>query len=159
MRVIGIDPDTKSITWAIIDTNQTNNPSVLRVEDKGRRAEDRFPKLVERFAAVSLSFSPCTWVYIERPMVGPNRKAAIDQGMVIGAIRAMLLEWGIPHSLVAPATWKKAVLGTGQVSKDEIKAWAIQHYGLSDNHPQDFYDAVCISHFGVKEGVDLKEAA
>jgi Holliday junction resolvasome RuvABC endonuclease subunit len=148
VRICGVDLDSKSITWAILDVGL---PGVIlhRIEDKGRKAEDRFPSLIKQAVIAMTSFAACNWTYIEAPIVGPNRKSALDQGMMLGAFRALLLGKDIPHSLVSIGTWKKATLGTGAATKEEIKRWAIQYYHLDSNLLQDFYDAVAIAHFGV----------
>lgn len=158
MRVVGADPDTKSLTFFIIDDDPANGPVALqehgwiklRIEASGRRAEDRFLGLVDEMQTLlpGSLLSKSEYVYIERPFVGPNRKAAIDMGMVVGALRAELRRLHVPHSLVDPAIWKKAVLGTGHASKEEIKAWAIVRFDLPDNLVQDVYDSAVIAAFG-----------
>jgi len=156
VRIAGIDPDTHQITCALIDTVLERTGEIRTVEAKGRRAEDRFFDLMhqfeERIAPILLSYC---WVYVELPMAGPNRKATINQSQVVGAIRAILGQRAIGHSLVDPGVWKKAVLGNGHASKDEIKAWVLAHYTLDPNLPQDAFDATAIAHFGVKGGGEL----
>ena len=83
-------------------------------------------------------------------MVGPNRKAAMDLGQIVGALRAVLFIWGISHSMVDPAIWKKAIMGTGHAPKEEIKAWGERVLKLPSNQPQDIYDAAAIAMFGFK---------
>lgn len=157
MRIAGVDLDTKTVTIFVVEKNDLyrggpESTASLRLECKGRRAEDRFLSLAremhnkgpEGFLAKS------DYVYIERPFVGPNRKAAIDMGMVVGAFRAALERLIIPHSLVDPAVWKTKTLGTSRVSKEEIKQWAMVRFGLEDGLAQDFYDAACIAAYGMQ---------
>lgn len=94
--------------------------------------------------------SDSNYVYVERPFVGPNRKAAIDMGMVVGALRAELERLGVPHSLIDPAVWKTKTLGTSRVSKEEIKRWAMTRFDLEDNLAQDYYDSACIAAYGMQ---------
>ena len=149
MRVAGVDGDTKTITIFTVDDE--GNKGTMRLEAKGRRAEDRFQSLVEQIQkAISGSLPLADYVYVERPFVGPNRKAAIDMGMVVGALRAELIRRGTPHSLIDPATWKTKTLGTSRVSKEEIKQWAMVRFGLEDGLAQDFYDAACIAAHGIQ---------
>jgi len=154
MNIAGIDPDTKAITIAVL-TDGRRLCYTLRVDSKGRTAEDRFPGLVQQFRDLvvrKLRFDlRLQWVYIETAMLGPNPKALRDQAQVIGAIRAILLDYSITHSLVDPGTWKKATVGNGHATKEEIKLWAQQMIlGAADDQkaPQDFYDACCIAAFG-----------
>ena len=154
MRVVGIDPDTKSLTIFIIERNRPAREGTahLRLEAKGRRAEDRFSALVREIhirLPVALR-AKSDYVYVERPFVGPNRKGAMDMGMVVGALRAELERLGVPHSLVDPAVWKTRTLGTSRVSKEEIKAWAVVRFDLEDGLVQDYYDAACIAAYGMQ---------
>lgn len=157
--ICGIDPDTKAITLAILTRRPEGvgpgpEPFVVRrrFETTGRRAEDRFLQLARqvRDGLRIVTSTGCSWVYLEKPMVGPNRKAAIDMGMIVGMIRGELDRLEMPHSLVDPGVWKKALLGNGHATKDEIKAWAVRHLGLEDGLAQDFYDAACLAMFGLQ---------
>ncbi len=141
----GIDPDTKAITWAVIGNGPVRTG---RVEAKGRRAEDRFRTLIGLLWGEAWVWEGCDYVWLERPMVGPNRKAAIDQSMVVGAIRAVLGARGVNYSLVDPAIWKKLTFGTGHATKEEVKAWVMSKYDLPGNLEQDYYDAAAIAAFG-----------
>lgn len=152
MRVAGIDSDTKSITWSIIETALPNAACIGRVEAKGRRAEDRFVELVKAFEERVPDFKSCCWVYLELPMAGPNMGATINQAAIVGAIRTLFIQHNIPHSLVSVGTWKKNVLGSGAATKEEIKNWAIQHYHIDQNREQDAFDATAIAAFGVRTG-------
>ena len=158
MKIAGIDADTKTITVFIVERNRPSyeGTSSMRLEAKGRKSEDRFLTLVQQMReSLPPLFGPklgteSNYVYVERPFVGPNRKAAIDMGMVIGALRGELARLAIPHSLVDPARWKTHMLGTSRVSKEEIKAWAIVRFGLGDKLAQDYYDAACIAAYGMQ---------
>jgi Holliday junction resolvasome RuvABC endonuclease subunit len=154
LRIAGIDPDTHSITAFVVEEDGQSDQYLrlrYRFEAKGRRAEDRFLALVADLQKnlPSTFLATCDYIYVERPFVGPNRRAAIDVGMVVGALRAELERLGVPHSLVDPAVWKTNVLGTSRVSKEEIKAWAIVRFGLEDNLAQDYFDAACIAAYGL----------
>lgn len=149
MRVAGVDADTKTITICVIDGQLSH---MIRLAPKGRRAEDRFQSLVEQIQE-AVSHDPLAiadYVYVERPFVGPSRKAAIGMGMVVGALRAALIRRGIRHSLIDPSVWKTNTLGTSCVSKEEIKQWAMVRFDLKDNLAQDYYDAACIAAYGVQ---------
>lgn len=150
MRVIGIDPDTKSITFVSLDSeNQGSRYKIIRVEAKGRRAEDRVEKLWAGLEDLSVwPLMHPDWVYIETPVMGVNAKALRDQAVVVGLIRSFLWRKGLPHSMVDNGTWKKAVLGGGHASKEEIAAYAQRVLGLEAGQPQDVYDAACIAVYG-----------
>lgn len=155
--IAGIDPDTKAITIVVLSRKPTTfgvEEFVVsrRVEAAGRRADDRFLDLARQIRDV-LHIIPnagASWCYLERPMVGPNRKGAIDMGQVVGMIRAELDRLDMPHSMVDPGVWKKALLGNGHATKEEIKEWSVRHLGMANDLKQDYYDAACIAAFGMK---------
>lgn len=147
MRVAGIDPDTRAITMVTLSPGDIQ---MLRLEAKGRRAEDRVEGLYKElfFQHPTLGPDLTDWVYIETPVMGVNAKALRDQAIVVGMIRYWLWYQEQPHSLVDNGTWKKVVLGNGHASKEEIAAYAQRVLGLEQGLAQDFYDAACIAEFG-----------
>ncbi|KKN83888.1 hypothetical protein LCGC14_0295410 [marine sediment metagenome] len=149
MRVMGIDPDTKAITSVILDGDSKSiSPIITRLEAKGRLAEDRIEGLYKELFQCSPR-EHLDWVYIESPVMGVNAKALSYQAQVIGMIRYWLWYHDMPHSLVNNGTWKKAILGNGHASKEEITAYAQQVLELEPGQPQDVYDAACIAEFGL----------
>lgn len=147
--VAGIDPDTKAITAAFHPLYQGGSVETIRVEAKGRLAENRFPILCSQFRSIASMFKRCQWVYVERPPMGVNPRATIDQAAVMGAILEILHSEGVGFSTVDPGTWKKQVIGNGHADKPLIKAWVIANLGVPDGLHQDAYDAAAIAHFGV----------
>lgn len=148
--VAGIDPDTKAITAAFIPLwPGASGVETIRVEAKGRLAENRFPALCEQFRDIVYLFQRCTWVYVERPPMGVNPRATIDQAAVMGAILEILHSEGVGFSTVDPGTWKKAVIGNGHADKPLIKAWVIANMEVPDGLHQDAYDAAAIARFGL----------
>lgn len=150
MRIAGIDPDTKAITGVTLVRDK--EPSIFRVEAKGRRAEDRIEKL---YTSLRLTFmgEPVDWVYVETPVLAQfrgktNAKALRDQAMVIGMIRYWLWSNHQPHSMVDNTVWKKGLLGSGHASKEEIAAYAQRVLHISADQPQDVFDAACIAAWG-----------
>ena len=154
--IAGIDPDTKQIVVAmwgqhppqLVGTPATDNYKFLRAVATERVAENRFRPLITMFRSLVLQMLGTSWCYIERPPMGVNPRATIDQSMVVGAIACILHERGIPYSLVDPNTWKKGLIGRGNADKPLIKEWAIANLDLPDNLRQDDYDAACIQRWG-----------
>ncbi len=143
--IAGIDPDTNKV---VVAEHGPEGWSFRIAAGKGRTAEHRFLPLVGEFRMLVNQLRGVSWVYIERPPMGRNVRATIDQSMVVGAIAAILHERGIPFSLVDPGTWKKVLIGRGDADKPLIKSWAIANLGLADGHSQDAYDAACIQRYG-----------
>ena len=139
----GIDPDSKFICLYAGGEFHT-------AQAKERLAPARFLPLISQFRMIMLrpELKGLTWVYIERPPMGVNPKATIDQAKVLGAIETILHERGIPFSETDPGTWKKGLIGQGNADKPLIKQWAIANLGLADDLRQDLYDAACIARWG-----------
>ena len=145
MRIAGIDPDTKAIQIVVLDDG---GPNIYRLQAAGRRAEDRIQALADMLEHSPVVWRGVQWVYIETPVMGVNAKALRDQAQVVGIIRSFLWRNGLDNSMVDNGTWKKAVLGNGHASKEEIAAYAKKILNIPDGEPQDAYDAACIAAFG-----------
>lgn len=147
MIVAGVDPDTKSVTIVVVDTERPEWSYTTRFEAKGRRAEDRIQSLSSQIE--QWDYHTYDWVYIETPIMGRNAKALRDQAFVVGMFRHELWRRGQPHSLVDNGTWKRLTIGTGHATKEEIKDWACQvQPSLPKDAKQDVYDAFCIAKYG-----------
>ncbi len=146
MRITGIDADTKSIAMVTF-LGKPLSQEYIKVP--GQRANDRFNNLIRGFIEVQSEWLLSDWVWLEEPVMGANRKAAINQAYVVGAIRSILIQHGISVSVINNATWKKAVIGNGHASKEEIAIFAIDVLDMKRGQSQDIYDAACIAQFGV----------
>ncbi len=148
--ILGIDPDTRSYTLCFMREGWYD---FLRIEVKGRRADDRLPKLYQaakqEFKDFQFEETPPAWVYVEGPIVGPNMAASLVQARSIGLVEAALMNVDARYSLVSNAIWKKETIGKGNATKEQIKAWALAH-GVEDGLKQDFYDAYCIAVWGLR---------
>ena len=152
MRVAAIDVDTKQIAWAVIDDGLAPTKWMTgSVKSKARRAEERFPGLLNSFR-VSVHNAPGFWgqfVYLERPVYTRNAQATIDQGQMLGALRLLFLQENIHCSIVDNTIWKKGLLGNGHASKDDIRAWAVTVFGVAPES-QDECDALAIAAWGLR---------
>ena len=144
MSVIGVDLDTKSII--MVEIGLLGPKWIGGILAKGRRAEDRIEKLA--FTLITFKIPKVDWVYIETPIMGVNARALRDQAQVVGMLRYRLWELGLPHSLIDNGTWKKAVIGNGHASKEEIAHFAVGVLGMQNGLSQDTYDAACIAQYG-----------
>lgn len=149
-NVIGIDADTKRIAVATL-FRQDEVPHVKVIEAKGRQALDRFYNLMDEFDSFlreDVWAMSQTVIYVEEPVLR-NAKSFFYQSMVVGAVCVMLDYWLEAPCLVHPSVWKKTLLGNGNASKDQVKAWVMKLYpSLGSKRVQDVYDAVAIAHYG-----------
>jgi len=150
MRVWGIDADTFKIVAARICAGQPDY--YLLDGGKGKRADDRFPMLVElweSWVAKNLKVGD-DYVYVEKPVYTGNPNSTIVQSYIIGAILASLQRHEIANSLVDNTVWKKALIGGGGANKDKIRAWVVARFGWPTDLLQDIYDAVAIAEWGAQ---------
>jgi hypothetical protein len=90
--------------------------------------------------------------YMEAPVVGRGIGSTIVQAQVGGAVIAAAENAGVPLYLVNVASWKKKVLGKGNLKKEEVSAklrdiWP-EAYAVAHND-QDLIDACCLNRYGV----------
>lgn len=85
-------------------------------------------RLVTIRNAVGLHVGGCDVVAIEDLPV--NAKSAGITGMVHGAVRCALLEWGIPYALITPASLKSYATGKGNCGKPEMAVAAFKRAGV-----------------------------
>lgn len=85
-------------------------------------------RLVEIRNCVGLSVGGCDLVVIEDFVV--RTPAAGIVGMVHGAVRTALLEWGIRYLTVPPATLKRFATGKGNCGKPEMAVALFKRAGL-----------------------------
>ena len=147
MRITGIDADTKSIAMV---TFLGKPLSAEYIKVPGQRANDRFNNLIRAFIELQSEWLLSDWVWIEEPVMGANAKASINQAYVVGAIRAVLIQHGIPNTVINNATWKKQVIGNGHASKEEIADFATGALDMKSGQQQDIYDAACMAQFGLR---------
>jgi len=96
----------------------------------------------------------CDYVFIEEPLIGRGVRASLQVAQTAGAVMSALGgALDVKTDFVTVASWKKAVVGSGNADKEMVKSW------LESSHPayaalcganQDRIDAACISLYGVQ---------
>ena len=105
---------------------------------------ERFPELIKNFSDELSTINRIDFATIEASIFAQNRSVVGTLASVVGAVWAILVLQGIPTVRVDNNTWKKDVVGKGNVKKDEIKRFAEEKWG--DKFPeQDYADAACIA--------------
>jgi len=95
------------------------------------------------------------YCYIEAPVVGRGgARPTVLQSQVDGLIQVAALRSGqLGCYSVNNKTWKKAIVGNGNASKEQSAAWlAATHPVLSDlvDGDQDLVDAACVAIYGAR---------
>lgn len=95
----------------------------------------------------------CDFVFVEEPLVGRGVRASLQVAQTAGAVMSSLgglLD--IKSDLTPNKAWKKALIGNGNASKEEIKSWLVNtypSYAALCGSSQDRVDAACIGLYGV----------
>lgn len=155
---IGLDFGTRRLAYAIPDSCKAgfvklkdSGPYTVAIEEAGRQLGD----WLLRQDFISLLDPEEMHFWAERPVVGRphgNVRTAVGQALTVGGVLSQL-----PGSatLIEQAEWKKAIVGNGHASKDDIRTF------LDTTHPalaaacrgeQDVYDATCIALYGMAGG-------
>ncbi len=151
--IYGLDLGTRRLAAACAETGWCD---LLELKSAGKHAvpiENAGKYLAEWLEVIgpwqSTDIEPV--FYAERPFVGRphgNVRTAIGQALTVGGVLAQA-----PGSiyLIEQAEWKKAIIGRGNASKEDIARWLAQeHPSLSEaaHGNQDLIDAFCISFYG-----------
>jgi len=124
MRVLGIDPGSKTTGYGVLEEKE-NNFQVLTCGIIKARANQPLPqKLNEIRLGISFildRYSP-EEVAIENPFYARNIKTALTLGQVQGAILVAVASHGCPLYEYSPREIKKAVTGYGQAEKAQVMA-------------------------------------
>jgi Holliday junction resolvasome RuvABC endonuclease subunit len=88
------------------------------------------------------------YAYVEEPVVAGarNLRTSLRMAQVSGAILSVM-----SGELVPVSTWKKAVVGKGNATKDDVRAYLQSQPEFKETHgKQDWIDATCIRLYGAK---------
>ncbi len=92
---------------------------------------------------------PDEFLYFERPVVFKSVNTSVGQALSAGAFFANLC--GQAVQIYPSSVWKKEVVGSGNASKDDTRAWVESVYpALAEACAgiEDCYDAVAICEYG-----------
>ena len=157
MTVVGIDLGVHKIAVSVF-TEGDAGFTLYRAEAFETRMAERDMQLMELAA---FAYHLCTShdadsAWVEKPILGNNRKYSLQLAEVFGAVCSDLamarIQGGLDIRSVDNKVWKKEVVGDGNASKDDIRNY------IHDVHPayaafcgddQDRYDATCIGVYGL----------
>jgi Holliday junction resolvasome RuvABC endonuclease subunit len=89
---------------------------------------------------------PNALITIEDPM-GPHPKTIAALHRVVGACMSA----DRSMNMINVSTWKKATVGKGNASKDEVREWVAYNYGIERDPNQDVCDAIGIAVAAAKQ--------
>lgn len=159
-RIIGIDPGTRVTGYGIIEL--VSNSYILK--DFGCIRPPASAKLTDRYHVIfncleEIIASHCPSVLVvETQFVQKNIQSAIKLGMARGIAIIAAKRAGLPVFEYSPAEAKRAVVGNGKASKDQVQ-WMVQKLLrlAAIPEPEDAADALalCICHAHARQSAKL----
>ena len=148
IRVLGIDPGTRITGYGVI----IQEGSAFRALDYGcirpptkARLSERYLVLYNGIQSLLEQFSP-DCLAVETQFVQKNAQSAIKLGMARGMAILAATQKGIPVYEYTPSKAKKAVVGNGRASKEQVQGMMRRLLNLdSIPEPEDAADALALA--------------
>lgn len=144
--LLGIDPGTAVTGFGVVSVDPRRNVELLQcgvIRTSPRAAlAIRLKDIHEGVAALIDEYSPET-LSIESTFYGKNVRSALALGQARGAIILAAAQRGVEVAEYAPREIKKAVVGTGGATKEQVAYMVRRHLRLrTDPAPSDAADGV-----------------
>lgn len=149
--VLGVDPGTRVAGWGVIacEGNRARLVGCGVVRTKGPEMGDRLAQLHAGLLDVIDRHRPAAMA-LEQPFLGRNPRTAFSIGMARAVALLAGAERSVPAREFTPAMVKKAVVGNGNASKEQVAAMVRVILGVPEiPGPADATDAlaVALAHF------------
>ncbi len=126
MRILGIDPGTRIVGYGLVDCGRRGGAGFTYVECGVIRLdpEDVMPRrllvLAGALGEIIDEYAPAV-VALESAFYGVNASSALKLGQARGAIMLVAAQHGLPVAEYAPALVKRAVVGHGRATKQDVQ--------------------------------------
>ena len=147
MRLLGLDPGLVKTGWGVVDSDGARLSYVACGTVRGSSDADlanRLARLYQGLMSVIETWGPES-AAVEETFVNRNPASALKLGMARGVVLLAPAEAGLPVAEYHNKTVKKAVVGVGRASKDQIGLMV--HHLLPDSRPdsEDAADALAVA--------------
>lgn len=123
VRIIGIDPGLVHTGWGVVDSANGRlslvAAGVINPEKGDLSLANRLLDLHTKLRAVLTEFSPDE-AAVEQTFVNVNPTSTLKLGQARGVVLLCPAESGIPVAEYTPNQIKKAVVGVGHATKDQV---------------------------------------
>ena len=148
MRILGIDPGTLVVGYAVVDQTGSRLHAVeygVFRAPRGAPMAERLGSIQERLDLLLARTRPDVFV-IERVFAGKSFPSALRIGEGRGAAMASAARAGVPVVEFTPAEVKKSVVGSGRAAKQQVQEMVRIILGLDTiPRPHDAADALAIA--------------
>ena len=142
-RFIGFDCSSKAIHSVWLG-NEGDILKQVKWEHNSKDFEERFLNFMSDFDQYLSTITIEAQAAVEAAIFIQNPKSTISLSSVVGCVKYLCYKYGITCRPIDNTKWKKDIIGKGNASKLEIKAFAEKHWGKTFEE-QDFADAACIA--------------
>lgn len=163
MIILGLDPAIRTTGYGVIRAESLSKVEILDCGIIANSPKMPHSECVRRLSGgirdLISTFHP-DFASMEEPFVGRNAATAIILGMARGAILASLAENGLQTYTYSPKSAKKAAVGNGSATKEQIATLLAAELGIEiDRIPLDSTDALALAlcHLQVAMRPDLAE--
>lgn len=143
--IVGIDPATRKVTLSATALGLVQHIVVPKSE-RARELSEIRNRMLNTFARWE-SIEKIERIYLEEAVVAGarNLRTSLSIAETVGAV----LTLGLPTTKVAVSSWKKATIGNGNATKEDVAKWYLETYpeGLNPDN-QDVCDASGICDYG-----------
>lgn len=149
MKILGIDPGTINCGYAILEINENvNKPKLIEaglVKIKSRILQEQIVELIEGIDII-LNNHEIDEVAIEDIFFAYNPKSVIKLAQFRGALSLKILQELGNFSEYTPLQVKKAVVGNGKASKEQVAFMVKRLLGIKQEiKPLDITDSIAIA--------------
>jgi Holliday junction resolvasome RuvABC endonuclease subunit len=146
MRVMGCDCSSKLIAAVIVGDSDEFKTHFMSSNspDWDVRSRDLFTGFSELMTTLKNTKMMPDAIYIEQAVYVQNIKATLAIDSVINAVKFLAYMNGVYYNIVDNHSWKKAVLGNGKASKEQILEFSKVKWPNRISN-QDIADASCIA--------------
>jgi len=144
--LLGIDPGTAATGFGVVAVDSRRRAKLVECgvirTSSGADLAERLLEIHEEVAALIERFSPAA-LSLESAFYGKNVRSALTLGQARGAIIVAAGRCGVEVAEYAPRAIKKAVVGTGSATKEQVAYMVRRHLRLrTDPTPSDAADGI-----------------
>ena len=147
MIVLGVDPGTRHTGLGTV-TVEGSRERALGASTIDLAADldhtIRLQKIYEGVLASIDLYHPDE-LAVELPFMGKNAQSMLKLGRAQAAVMLAAMHREVPVAQYAPAEVKKAIVGNGRASKDQVTFMVRQRLGLTEKLSEDAHDALGIA--------------
>lgn len=145
MRILGIDPGTRTCGWGVVEASRPRAKHVAHgaVSLKGELS-GRLARLGSELDSILLEVRPDV-VAVEGVFTHRNARSALLLGHARGVALLCAARAGLPVSEYSPATVKRSVAGNGRAEKGQVQMMVAAILGITTLDNSDAADALAIA--------------